>query len=549
MTYLTCVIPLLVLCLQANAGVLINEVMSNEPGRETSLEWVELWNFSDTSVSLEGLVIIDGDLSSPLSDLDELSAFEFVVLVSDEARFEGFWGDSSGVWGDAPTEDFRIMPAEMSLRNSADTVELYDMENSLLSRCAWSVTAPDGVSFERFDPRHDDNSAVWSYSVAESGTTPGRMNSISPGFNDLELVAAFAAVGEQRDWLRVDILVRNIGLVASDSNRLTVGIDYDGDGDISSEEQVGGGIIEPLDVYDSVQISVQEAVALGRFDVVASLLPDDVPQNNVALATLRFGIGASEIVINEILPDPEIPLETEWVELLNISDEEIALTGWSICDASGCADLDSLVISSGEYMILCHDKPAFDAFYPDVNVRVVSTGTWRSLNNDGDTLFIVDETGAMVDSMLYSDVFGSNVSSERIDPFSAGFDLSNWYRSTAPEGSTPGRPNSVVEGFAEQSSVWLESKLISPDGDGRDDLLVIKYDLAKGAALTLKVFDLGGQLMKTILDRAFLTSGEFEYDATLEDGSKLEVGLYVILAEISGKVETRRKLVLAVVGE
>jgi len=549
MTYLTCAISLLVLCLQANAGVLINEVMSNEPGRETSLEWMEIWNFSDTAVSLEGFAIVDGDVSSPLADMGELSAFEFVLLVSDETGFEGFWGDSSGVWGDASTEDFRIMPVEMSLRNSADTVELYDPENMLLSRCAWSSTAPDGVSFERFDPRHDDSSTVWSYSVAESGSTPGRMNSISPGFNDLELTVTFSVEGDLRDLLRVDILIRNIGLAASDSNRLTVGIDYDGDGEINTDEQVVGGIIEPLDVYDSVPILVQEAVALGRFDVIASLLPDDVPQNNVASATLRFGIGASEIVINEILPDPGIPLETEWVELLNISDEEIDLSGWSICDASGCANLDSLVIASGEYMILCQDKPAFDAFYPDVNVSIVSTGTWRSLNNDGDTLFIIDETGAMVDSMFYSDVFGSNVSGERIDAFSAGFDLSNWYRSTAPEGSTPGRPNSVVEGFAEQSSVWLESKLISPDGDGRDDLLVIKYDLAKGAALTLKVFDLSGQLMKTLLDRAFLTSGEYEYDATSDDGSKLEVGLYVILAEISGKVETRRKLVLAVVGE
>lgn len=539
----------LLLSTSAHGGIIINEVMSNEPGRETSLEWIELWNFSDSLSSLDGFTLINGDHSTTFTDFGVTLPYEFLVLVRDSDRFETYYGDSSGVWGDGQDEDFRIVLADMSLRNSGDTIELRDALGVVVARCTWKSTAPDGVSIERYDPRDADSAAIWNHSVSDKGSTPGRHNSISPGFDDLELAATFVISGTQRNQLDVEVLIRNVGLGVSNPNRLTIGIDLNDDGDFGTDEIIAEQVVPQLELYDSIAVSAHTDVDDGRHSVIVFLEPDDMPQNNSISAVLRFGIGVSEVVINEILPDPDVPLESEWIELLNVSHSELDLTGWSICDASSCTDIDSIRLLPGEYLVLCQDKAAFDAFYPDVDAQTAIPATWRSLNNTGDTVFILDDTGAMVDSMFYFDVYGGNVSIERIDPQAIGYDLSNWYRSTAPECSTPGSPNSVVEGFVDESSVWLESKLISPDGDGQDDILAIRYDLAKGAALTLKVFDLDGNLVRTILDGAFLTSGEYEYDGTADDGNKLDVGMYLILAEISGKVGTQRKLVFAVVGD
>jgi hypothetical protein len=150
--------------------------------------------------------------------------------------------------------------------------------------------------------------------------------------------------------------------------------------------------------------------------------------------------------------------------------------------------------------------------------------------------------------MSYETGFGDNVSLERIDPQVAGYDLSNWYRSSASTGSTPGEANSVRYGFSDGFSVEIDSKIISPDGDGIDDILTIRYEIPRSSMLSMKVFDLNGNVVKTIFEDRYLSSGEYEYDGSGDHRSRLEVGMYILLAELSGGIESTRKIVFAVVG-
>ncbi len=532
----------------AFTDMLINEVMSNEPGSDTGLEWVELWNFHHFPQDLTGWCLLDGDQSSDLSGVT-VAARGYAVLARDAGRFEEHWGDSSGVWGDHDSENYPLIQVEISLRNSADTLRLYDSDSILISTCAWTTGNLDGLSLERIDPRVMDSLAVWGTCIDAAGSTPGGLNSISPRGNDLRLTGRFEIDPTNELVLASNVIVKNVGYNVNAENRLSLSADMDLDGDFESEEEFFSYDVPQMNPEDSVTFAIFEEFPRGKLTVKAALgLDDDLSDNDTVFA-IRFGSLAGSVVINEILPDPDSPLESEWVEIYNVSDGDVDLDGWSLCDGVGCSQVDSIKLGAGEFAILCQDALEFRLYYHDVVAQVIELASWRSLNDDGDFIYLLDEYANRIDSVCYDRGYGGNVSIERIDPESDGFDLQNWYRSSAPTGSTPGAPNSVRGGFGSGLEASMESRYLSPDGDGRDDLLDINITLPRDCLLTLRVFDMQGRVVATIVSEAAISSGSVEFDGIGDDGNRLDIGLYVLLAEITGPVEDQRKIAFSVVGK
>jgi len=161
--------------------VVINEVLANEPGSSTKLEWVELYNADSLSRNLEGWSFICKEDTTLFAANTVISAKGYLViarqLVSnppDSVSFEGHWGDASGVWGDAPGEDFPAVQAQMSLTNSGGTISLVDPEQNV-QIVTWDKDCGDGVSLERVSWNSED----WLCCVSSDGSTPGRKNSVS----------------------------------------------------------------------------------------------------------------------------------------------------------------------------------------------------------------------------------------------------------------------------------------------------------------------------------------------------------------------------------
>jgi hypothetical protein len=546
--FITSLFMVSALSVSTQAKLLLNEVMSNEPGSNVSLEWLEIWNFSDTTASIDGIIFADGDKSTDLSSLGDVGAGEFVVLARNVVEFELYFGDASGEWGDDSSENYSLLSASMSLRNDKDSIAIVDSAGVVMSYCKWSSQSPDGISFERTDPRFEDAAISWLQSIAPAGSTPGRRNSVTPGDNDLLLRLDAVVTGDLRDLLQVSVTVENVGLGTSEPNLFTAGLDLNHDGVLDSEELFAETYVDPLQPFDSITIQAQQILMSGRYILIAGLQDDDNPSDNDTTLTVRFGLDPSEIVINEFLANPESQLESEWIELLNISDENLDLSGWRLCDAVSCAELPDIQIGAGEFLILAQDELSFNAFYYYVGGQVLEVDGWQQLNNGGDTIFLVDQSGLMIDSVIYLKTNDDNVSLERIDPGNAGFELSNWYRSTAALGSTPGEPNSVLGGFDTESAFSLDRKIISPDGDGIDDLIAISYRLPRESVVTLRVFDLVGRVVRTIFDGAYLVSGEYVFDGMDDNNAPLDIGMYIMLAEVSGDTESTHRLVFAVAG-
>jgi hypothetical protein len=167
-------------------NVIINEVLANEPGSNTKLEWVELFNADSVEHDLGGWLFVSKDDTTVISSGTTIPARGFLIiarkLVSvppDSISFEGHWGDRSGVWGDSPKEDFPAIEAEISLTNSGGTISLIDLDHNMQS-FTWDKDCGDGISLERISPDEEE----WFCCIDSNKSTPGKKNSVSVEYSD-----------------------------------------------------------------------------------------------------------------------------------------------------------------------------------------------------------------------------------------------------------------------------------------------------------------------------------------------------------------------------
>ena len=102
----------------------------------------------------------------------------------------------------------------------------------------------------------------------------------------------------------------------------------------------------------------------------------------IAIATsTSYSLG--DIVINEFVSDPSDG-EVEWIELYNNRDQIINLTGWNIEEGSGAkTQLEGNIGASGENRFFIIKQPK------------------GNLNNKGDIIILKDNTGKLIDQVVY----------------------------------------------------------------------------------------------------------------------------------------------------
>jgi hypothetical protein len=166
---------------------------------------------------------------------------------------------------------------------------------------------------------------------------------------------------------------------------------------------------------------------------------------------------------------------------------------------------------------------------------VVETDGWEALSSD-DTVVLLDEFGTPMDRFTYERSWGGErgVSLERVRPDMPPQDAGNWGSSVAPEGSTPGRVNSIHLGAVPAAGrLTVTPNPFTPNGDGTDDRAVVRVELPVGRATArLTVFDLEGRVRAVLADHTALSSeSEFLWDGAGSDGAPLPSGLYIIYLE------------------
>ncbi len=164
------------------------------------------------------------------------------------------------------------------------------------------------------------------------------------------------------------------------------------------------------------------------------------------------------------------------------------------------------------------------------------------LTDEGGNVMLLNMNGKTADSLYYLDdwhfpLLGdkNGVSLERISFTQATNSSSNWHSAASTAGyATPGYQNSqAITANKTQQYFKLQSKTVSPDEDGFEDVLVLNYNLpAPDYLVNIVIYDTEGRMVKQWLNnRTTGTEGFLTWDGTDSDGQKAGTGIYILQIE------------------
>jgi hypothetical protein len=519
------------------AAVQVNEVMANEPGSSTTLEWIELFNNSGSPVNLAFYELVVGTTQIGLSGSLDSGAYMVIcrrlVASGTTPGFESVWGNNSAAWGDAPNEKYRVMEASFSLPNASGSVVLR-IAGLDQPAFTWSSGGIDGRSWERKSSATNEVAQCLDY----TGSTPGYVNSITPLGNDVSIdtVTATSSSGNTE----VLITVENVGL-SQVTNRQLIIFNRNGTDSLNTSDTLATAAIQILDPGFKTDLPVTLNVTGVYHMIGIKLDDDDRVRNNYRFVTIP-GSQFPPARLTEVLPNPQLPLTSEWVEIRNDADTSIDLSGWSLCDLVSCYPISDvpLVVEPDSYFVLCQDSVGFRLVYSDLGLSLQALTTWPVLNNTSDRVTLVDPMGNVADNFFYQSTYSDNYTLSRSD---SGETI--WGRSADSLG-TPGLANRVLYAPSSQrTEITITPKAFSPDGDGFEDECEIAVSSVKASGYTMRIYDKQGRIVRRFFEDSQFLQQKYSWDGRSDAGNRLPVGIYVLYFEASGIEDVKRAIVIA----
>lgn len=160
----------------------------------------------------------------------------------------------------------------------------------------------------------------------------------------------------------------------------------------------------------------------------------------------------NDVVIDEIMADPSpsagLP-DAEFIELKNVSQKPVNLSGWKISDATTTATISTgFILLPDSFVIICSNgaAPAFSAYG-----KTVGISSFPSLDNDGEMVVLTSKEGKIIHAVEYRKSWYKNAvkseggwTLEMIDTRNPCSGATNWTAAVAAKGGTPGQKNSAT---------------------------------------------------------------------------------------------------------
>jgi len=520
----------------SKAAPIVNEVLANEPGGQTSLEWIELHNPDDTAVALDSWTLdVSGDRAVTFPPGTRMDADAFFIICrrlyagGASVGFESVWGDSSDTWGDCEVESTMPVPLEasFSLVNSSGYVALVDPTGAERARLSWTESGADGVSWELVELSVD--------SVAQCldprGGTPGARNSTSPVPHDLAL--RLLAVRALDGAAAIACEVVNLGIEPPGRSSLAFSICDDS----------GCTATYPLDSITILPPAPGESVAVdlsytfvAMYTRLVGSLPADDRRSNDSVTFVAPGRNYPPLLLSEFLANPDNELETEWIECYNRDDTSIDLSGWQVGDSRSAASFamtPAAALPPHAFLIAAQDTFAFRDYYPDCDALLLQPSPWPTLNNAGDSVRLIGPHEIEADRFAYTSTFDFYRTWCR-EP---GSGESRRWGSSRSDGGTPGAPNELTPTTEATIGLSCTPRIFAPDRGEATTIAITTTDLPA----TIRLFDRQGRVVRSFGQ----VTGAVAWQGRSNSGRPLPVGIYIVVAEDESGESARETEVIA----
>jgi len=292
----------------------------------------------------------------------------------------------------------------------------------------------------------------------------------------------------------------------------------------------------------------------------------DVSQNsviNVTLAAdtilqavfLKDNVENQSVVINEINYKSATDFDPgDWVEIYNNSKDAIDLTGWTMKDDndSHIFSIPSVTLNPDAFLVLVTDSTKFKTLFPEVTTFAGNFSF--GLSSTGETVRIYNQNQTLVDSVTFSssapwvaEPDGTGATLALINPVRDNTLAENWKASLAH--GTPGKINDIFSGTEESNwnkipkSFALNQNFPNPFNPST----IISYQLAAPGLVTLKLFDVLGKEVATLIHEE-KPAGKYQFlftTGTPQSGiASFASGVYFYQLRAGSFVQTRKMIIL-----
>ena len=425
--------------------VIINEIMADPNPSAGSLplvEWVEVYNKSNKTFDLANWTFSDAASSATLNP-KYLLPNQYLILCKN--------ADTSSLSVFGPVCGMTNMP---TLNDGGDKIYLKDNLGNFIDSVNYNASwyndpfkAAGGWSLELINPNQNlncDQSGNWTACNFPNGATPGLQNSVFSSAPDM--VGPGTVSVSVIDSLHINICFNEV------PNATSLGL--------TSSYNINNGIGNPSTVLTSsvspkcVELTLNSPLVNATNYLVSYNGIVDCSGNAASPSSVGFSYYVpkfNDIVINEIMPDPDPPIglpNYEYLELHNRTNYSIGLNNYSISTPSTSKTLPDIVIQPDSFVVLTSTS-GFSA-YQNLNLPVYQVSSFPSLTNTGSTVTLKNPQGKVINSVTYSDSWYKDASKseggyslEMIDPNNPCGGEENWRASNSSSGGTPGKKNSV----------------------------------------------------------------------------------------------------------
>ena len=521
--------------------IIINEIYSVPDDAVFEEEFVEIYNRTDSLISLDNLFFSDASSSVSLPNV-QIPANDYAVLIGGTSTGSDPYLNN-GVW-------FIPLSSFPSLNNAGDVISIGNSINGeIINTVSYSEDwytdadkADGGYSLELINPLDVcAGSSNWREPLVGNHTM-GEQNTVyDPYTPDGVSFISVQITGDSTLEITAN------GQIESDSVFFSISPDLNVDTAYQSDD---AGFVYTLITSDAFETGVIYNLTVSGFK--------DCLGNSVGTQSFTFRLAEeTDLVINEVLFDARTG-GSDFVEVYNRSDFNIDLKNWSISYVTSSGNPTyktitdtSLVLKPGDYAAFADDPENVALEYPGSATNRLFTVDLPTYANDAGRVTLVSNLMDTIDDFSYSSemqfdllIDFDGISLERINPDRKTNDATNWHSASENVGyATPGYENSQYGYSANNSTeVSINPETFSPDNDSYNDVVNIEFELSDpGYVANIKIYDPNGRLVRNLVSNRILGSSDaVSWDGINDENQKAGIGIYLIyieLYDLSGNVK------------
>ncbi|MEA3499962.1 MAG: lamin tail domain-containing protein, partial [Candidatus Marinimicrobia bacterium] len=402
----------------------LSELMIDPNGDESTDEFVEIFNNSDSTIKITDYYYSDiDDTLSILTFPDSILKAKHYGIILDP-DYDTTSGNYSGLIPDSASQ-FTVGGSGLSLTNSTPkSIRILSENYAIVDSHSTGNPFPNsGYSDERI--KYGENN--WRTSKSVNGT-PGFKNSVSP--NDFELTVTIDSCSFFNDKIIGTIKIINTGLNDIKNVDLQVWNDSNFDSTFTSGEFKYSEVInDSLYCGDTSNFNFSLSYQmLGSNQIFTKVTNSTYSIFDSTYKNVIVPLNEKDLLINEFYPRPVKTYSAEYLEIYNNSSYMINLKNLKIADntSSEIITNDNHILQQDEYFVAVEDSSLWQLFSKPLN--------WLQLNGLPtqnkyyDLIEIQDDNGTQIDMVDYQSSWDTDddIAFERLSSLLPSNESSSW---------------------------------------------------------------------------------------------------------------------------